>query len=197
MRRQRSFLLGTAALAGMVFLAWPAAAFENGPLKSGSKKRAPAVYSPVDKPDVPHPGAVGPKPGPNLGPHNHGTFYPYYSPVIPVANRWRYHKYTPYYPGYCRPWGKQPCMYGSEDCLGLGPDAVIGPGPYTYGPFTGAPRNEDVLVHLGAGGLTTPPLPPGCAPGEPITLPPAPAIANPLPPMAPVGAPKEKEREKP
>ena len=191
MIRQLSLLVSSTALAGMISLALPGNV-QAVSLKSGSRTRAPAITSPVDHPDVPGPGAVGPKPGPWLGPHAWGTFYPYYSPVIPVSKRWRYHKYTPYYPGYCRPWGKHPPMYGSEDWLGLGPDAIVGPGAITFGPYTGAPQNETVLLHLGGTGLTPPPPPESHEPGAAVPSFAVPAVANPLPPLAPVGARKQE-----
>jgi hypothetical protein len=129
MRRQFSVLVGSTALATLLSLAATAQA----------NKRGVAIQSPVDCPDAP--------------PHNPNTFIPYYgSPLTPISTRWRTIVCVPYYRGYCRPHnGRGECRYGCNgDGLpgpGCAADGLLGAG--NYGPYTGAPRDEARLLHLG------------------------------------------------
>jgi len=98
---------------------------------------------------------------PGYFPHMKVMYFPYYSPVIPVCERW-YKKdchgneyLVPYYPGYTRwsprfthcPWGFHPCCPP-----GCGTGSDVG----GYGVYTGARHHEESLLHLGGMGFSHP-----------------------------------------
>jgi len=108
----------------------------------GAHGRGVAILPPAESPDAP----------PS---HPQPPFTPYYSPLTPISSRWRPVVYVPYYPGYCaHHYQVKPCQgvpYG--DGGGLGP---VAPGCELgltgYGGYTGAPRDEARLLHLGGNG---------------------------------------------
>jgi hypothetical protein len=143
MKPRDSLLLGSAVLAAMLSPAATAGA------RAGDHGRGCAILSPLESLDAPghsaaNPDAAGCK----------CTFYPYYSPIIPISCRWRYHPLVPYYCGYCK---RAPGCGGAALVFGTGcPDVGLG----TYGVYSGAPHDEATLLRLGGGG----PLPPHATP---------------------------------
>jgi hypothetical protein len=114
--------------------------------------RGCAILPPLESPDCPSANGAAPN---DIG--THGAFYPYYSPVIPSSVRWLGHGLVPYYPGFCP---KSFCHTwkcgGACDGPWHGDVPIVlewqgGPAG-TYGAYTGAPRDEAFLLHLGGGG---------------------------------------------
>lgn len=134
MKRRLSLLVGSTALAAFLSLAVTA----NAP---AAHNRGNAICSPLESPDPPGCSATGPCAVYKC------MFNPYYSPIIPIACRWRTTCLTPYYPCYC-PWFHHagPCVC---TCPGLG----FGP-VGSFGGYTGTPQDEEVLLHLGGAGLS-------------------------------------------
>jgi hypothetical protein len=132
MHRRLTLRGGAAAVAALLSLAAAARADQRGL----------AIASPLECPDVKR----------HHGPHANCTIIPYYSPLTPIPCRWRTVVLVPYYCGYCRPHHlrRQPGYGGGDGLPGPG-CGIDGPGlpPSDFGPFTGAPHDEQRLLHLG------------------------------------------------
>ena len=179
MRKRRAFLGGATALA-LVCVSAASAGDHHG-------QRGLAILPPLESPDTDNDGLCFNR--------HFGLFVPYYgSCLTPISTRWRVIAYVPYYTGYCRRHASYTAPpYGAVDSLlpapGEYPEGLLAaPG---YGPYTGAPRDEAALLHLGGNGPYQPSVPgaidfidlmrggPG-APGAPGV--PCPANAEPVVP---------------
>lgn len=152
-RRIRCFCLslGLAALTGSLGL--PSPAEGGGSDQPAKRSRGVGILPPTECPDTDHP-------------HQWKClFTPYYSPLTPIPCRWRPVVYIPYYCGYCpstrvRP--KHGVPYG-EPGIAVHPNdpAYLDPGLSGYGGYTGAPQDEERLLHLGGNGPYQPLVPNG------------------------------------
>jgi hypothetical protein len=109
--------------------------------------RGVAILPPLESPD---------------GPGHHGSlpcFTPYYAPINPISVRWRPVVYVPYYRGYCAKHKVSPCdgvPYGDGGLFAAG---ELNPAMAGYGGYSGAPRDEARLLHLGGNGPYFPSVP--------------------------------------
>lgn len=192
MIRQLSHRLGSIALAAMLSLApamAPGADDSSAPPAPPPPPAPGDSCAPPGLPLPPPPGATGIADGggyhcrglaiasPLDAPdgyccwfyHPKSLFVPYYdSPLTPVSVRWRSTDchgnplVVPYYRGYCS-WFHRHGPYAIESAA-LPACGPIGPEAGGFGPYTGAPRDEAILLRLGGNGL----LPYGaCAPAQP------------------------------
>lgn len=87
--------------------------------------------------------------------HRHGVYTPYYSPLAPISVRWlpdmrRQDFCVHYYPGY---WpSSERGINGCAANPGLGGVGSRAAGVSDYGPYSGAPRDEQSLLRLGGNG---------------------------------------------
>jgi hypothetical protein len=130
-----------------VVLVLPTTARAQLPTGDSYHGRGCAILPPVESPDKP------PSHPPKL-------FIPYYSPLTPISVRWRPVVYIPYYCGYCpnhRVHPRRGVPYGDYGIFGP-TECGYGPGVAGFGPFTGARRDEENLLHLGGNGPFYPSL---------------------------------------
>jgi hypothetical protein len=166
MRHRLAYLLGSAALAAMMWLSADAQEYSNG--GKGAAGRGPATLAPVEAYGV-HP------PGPDPADAQHGCsrasqqYVPYYAPLSPVASTarwkpWAYHPLlpycTPYYPGYSphRFFNPRPAPYGSNGWgAGPGPNFPLpeepGTTPLNYSDYTSVVTDETMYWNMGGNGL--------------------------------------------
>jgi hypothetical protein len=157
MIRQFSLLLGSTILAGIPSLT--AMAQEYSFSGAGAHGRGPAMLTPVESAGI-HETRSGDECG--LFHHKKATFTPYYAPLSPTPTfaRWRTTHYAPHYVGYCpnRLFGPHLPRCGSNGSrcgfeLGLDDHGSNGSGLGSYGPFTGAGRDDTTFWHMGGNGL--------------------------------------------
>jgi hypothetical protein len=144
MRKRHAFVGGATVMAAILCVSMASA---------GNHGRGIAILPPIESPDMDRDGLHP------WWPHHYGLFVPYYgSPLTPICTRWRPIAYVPYYCGYCRPHVRYATApYGDAGMLpppGIVPEGD--PALTSYGPYTGAPRDEKVLLHLGGNGPYTP-----------------------------------------
>lgn len=161
---RHSIILGVAAVTWSL----EATAFAQQPIFTGPTKPGLAILSPVECPDIPRTGIIGVLCSCH---HKKGVYTPYYSPLVPISNRWRGRDchgntmYTHYYPDLlprCQrgpnlfvadsgdPWFGPSWGYPDGEPTACG---SAGSGVGGYGSYTGAPQDEASLKKLGGLGL--------------------------------------------